>query len=179
MGYQVAGYECFTLAEAEHVTHDNSYASRPDYLPDFMNDPGDDGGRHVVKLGLAESRELEALSLNRFPATTSAGLDWDAISYETRLWWEDEDDWSRMATELLSPYAREERRVAVFWGNLVMPTVTMPAGVAARYAREILDAAPHFWIYPLGSPVLIECLMDGQVTVATIPSEGESCLAPG
>ncbi|WP_258574798.1 hypothetical protein [Streptomyces shenzhenensis] len=48
--------------------------------------------------------------------------------------------------------------------------MTMPADVAVRHAREILDAGPHFWIYPLGGSVLIECLMDGQVTVVTIPS---------
>ncbi|MFE4308585.1 hypothetical protein ACFQ9H_20435 [Streptomyces sp. NPDC056517] len=40
-----------------------------------------------------------------------------------------------------------------------------------RHARDILDAGPHFWIHPLGGSVLIECLMDGQVTVVTIPSE--------
>jgi hypothetical protein len=76
-----------------------------------------------------------------------------------------------MATELLSPYAEEGNRVGIFWGKLVMPTVTMPADAAVRHAREILDAGPQFWIYPVGGSVFIECLMDGQVTVAAIPSE--------
>jgi hypothetical protein len=59
--------------------------------------------------------------------------------------------------------------VAVFWGNLILPTVVLPADVAVRHAAEFLDVPPHFWLYPIGGSVLIECLMDGQVTVATIP----------
>ncbi|WP_153534437.1 hypothetical protein [Streptomyces sp. RB17] len=152
------------------MTENNEYASRPDYLPDFMNDPEDRDGRQVVKLGWTDSRKLETMSLNRFPPTFSAALDWDSASYEDRLWWDDEEGWTRMASELLSPYVESGVRVAIFWGNLVLPTVTLPADVAVRHAREILDVGPHFWIYPLGSSVLIECLMDGQVTVATIPT---------
>ncbi|NML53157.1 hypothetical protein HHL19_30330 [Streptomyces sp. R302] len=152
------------------MTESNAYGSRPEYLPDFMNDARDEDGRQVVRLDRAESRELEAVTLNRFPAASGDVLDFDAASYDDRLWWDDEEHWARMAAELLSPYVRSEERVAVLWGNLVMPTVTMPAGVAVRHARDILDAGPHFWIHPLGSSVLIECLMDGQVTVATIPS---------
>ncbi|MCO1578050.1 hypothetical protein M8C13_20055 [Crossiella sp. SN42] len=99
----------------------------------------------------------------------SAGY-WDAEEFEERLWWDDEEHWVRMAAELLSPYVRRGERIAVMWGNYLMPAVTMPADVAVRRARDILDAGPHFWIHPLGGSVLIECLMDGQVTVATIPS---------
>lgn len=169
MGNQVAGYERHPLAEAEHVISDNSYGSRPDYLPGFVNDIQDWGDRQVRLLNHAESRELEAVSLNRFPATMSAALDWDAVPFEERMWWDDEDDWARMAAEILASYVRDGRQVAVFWGNLVIPTVIMPADLAVQHAREILDAAPHFWIYPLGGSVLVECLLDGQVTVAKIP----------
>ncbi|WP_329134561.1 hypothetical protein OG552_19275 [Streptomyces sp. NBC_01476] len=151
------------------MTENNEYASRPDYLPDFMNNPEDGDGRQVMKLGWAESRELEAVSLNRFPPTFSAALDWDSASYRNRIWWDDEEDWARMASELLSSCVERGMRVAIFWGNLVLPTVTLPADVAVRHAREILDVGPHFWIYPLGGSVLIECLMDGQVTIASIP----------
>ncbi|MFG2257333.1 hypothetical protein [Streptomyces mirabilis] len=152
------------------MTESNAYGSHPDYLPGFMNNPEDGDGRQVVKLGWTESRELEAISLNKFPPTFSAALDWDSASYEEQLWWDDEDDWTRMASELLSSYVERGMRVAVFWGNLVLPTVTLPADVAVRHAREILDVGPHFWIYPLDGSVLIECLMDGQVTVANIPT---------
>ncbi|MFE6062343.1 hypothetical protein [Streptomyces sp. NPDC056431] len=153
------------------MTETNAYGSRPDYLPAFMNDPQDEDGRHVVRLDHAESRELEAVTVNRFPAASGDVLDFDAASYDERLWWDDEEHWTRMAAELLAPYVQREERVAVMWGNLLMPTVIMPASVAVRHARDILDAGPHFWIHPLGGSVLIECLMDGQVTVVTIPSE--------
>lgn len=166
MGNQAAGCERHPLAEAERVISDNSYGSRPDYLPDFVNDIQGWGDRQVRLLNHAESRELEAVSLSRFPAATSSALDWGAVPFEERMWWDGEDDWTRMAAEILAPYLQNGRQVAVFWGNLVMPTVTMPATLAVQQAREILDAAPHFWVYPLGGSVLVECLLDGQVTVA-------------
>ncbi|MFB6626778.1 MULTISPECIES: hypothetical protein [unclassified Streptomyces] len=152
------------------MTENNTYGSRPDYLPAFMNDPRDEDGRLVVRLDRTESRELDGVTLGRFPAASGDAIDFDTASYDDRLWWDDEEHWVTMAAELLAPYAQREEQVAVMWGNLLMPTVTMPAGVAMRHARDILDAGPHFWIHPLGGSVLIECLMDGQVTVATIPS---------
>jgi len=149
---------------------ENSYGSRPDLLPGFVTARHTDKRDQVLRLDLAASRELEAVTLNRFPATFSAALDWDGAPYEDRRWWDDEEDWARMAAELLAPYVEEGRRVAIFWGNLVIPTVTMPASVVVEHAREILDVGPHFWIVPLEDSVLIECLMDGQVTVAAVPS---------
>ncbi|WPW19191.1 hypothetical protein [Streptomyces sp. HNS054] len=148
---------------------EHAYGSRPDYLPSFMNDPNDEDGCQVVKLGWAESRELEMVSLNRFPPTFSAALDWDASSYDSRLWWDDEDDWGRLAANLLADHVASSETIAIFWGNLLLPTVTLPAEVVVRHSTEILDVGPHFWMYPLGGSVLIECLMDGQVTVASIP----------
>ncbi|MEV4439316.1 hypothetical protein AB0K09_09870 [Streptomyces sp. NPDC049577] len=151
------------------MTENNPYGSRPELLPGFMNDHHFGEGRRVVKLGLKESRELEAVSLNRFPPTATAALGWAAGSYDERRWWDDEEGWAEVAAELLSSFVMGEKHVAVFWGNLVMPTVTLPARTAVERARELLDAGPHFWIYPLGGSILIECLLDGQVTVATIP----------
>lgn len=158
-------------AEVACMSGQNAYGSHPEYLPDFVNDPRDDDGRQVVTLDLAENRELAAASLSKFPAATGDVIDFESTSYEDRLWWDDEEHWTRMAAELLSSYVQRGERVAIIWGNYVMPAVTMPADVAVRHARDILDAGPHFWIHPLGGSVLIECLMDGQVTVARIPSE--------
>ncbi|MGW4203712.1 hypothetical protein [Streptomyces sp. NPDC004726] len=146
------------------------YGSRPDLLPGFMNYRHSDEECQVVRLGIAESRELEAVSLNRFPPTVTAALEWPADSFDDRRWWDDEEDWARLIEELLSRYAAEGAHVAIFWGNLVMPTVVLPARTVVEHAWEILDSGPHFWIYPLGTSILIECLVDGQVTVATIPA---------
>ncbi|MFE6068363.1 hypothetical protein [Streptomyces sp. NPDC056525] len=153
------------------MAESSSYGRNPEYLPRFMNDPRDDDGRQVVKLDLVENRELAAATLSRFPAASGDVIDFDTVSYDDRFWWDDEEHWETTAAELLAPYVQREERVAVMWGNLLMPTVIMPASVAVRHARDILDAGPHFWIHPLGGSVLIECLMDGQVTVVTIPSE--------
>ncbi|MET7558337.1 hypothetical protein ABZS72_29445 [Streptomyces albidoflavus] len=158
------------MVEVECMTGGRSYGSRPECLPDFMNDPHDDDGRHVVKLDLAENRVLAAATLSRFPAAAGDVIDFESISFEDRLWWDDEEDWARMAADLLLSHVQRGERIAVIWGNYLMPVVTMPADVAVRRARDILDAGPHFWMHPLGGSVLIECLMDGQVTVATIPS---------
>ncbi|WP_329358623.1 hypothetical protein [Streptomyces anulatus] len=85
----------------------SSYASNPEYLPKFMNDPRDDDGRQVVKLNLAENSELTAIGLNRFPAGTGDVIDFASIPYEERLWWDDEEHWVSMAVELLSSYVHE------------------------------------------------------------------------
>ncbi|WP_244175771.1 hypothetical protein [Amycolatopsis lurida] len=123
-----------------------------------------------MKLDFAENRALAAATLGRFPAATGDVIDFGATPFEDRHWWDDEEHWTRMAAELFSSYAERSERIAVIWGNYLMPTVTMPLDVAVRHTRDILDAGPHFWIHPLGGSVLIECLMDGQVTVVKIPS---------
>ncbi|WP_200870949.1 hypothetical protein [Amycolatopsis keratiniphila] len=125
--------------------------------------------QQVMKLDLAENSALAAATLSSFPAATGDVIDFESVPFEDRLWWDDGEHWTRMAAELLSSYAQPSGRIAVIWGNYLMPTVTIPVDVAVRHAQEILDAGPHFWIYPLGGSVLIECLMDGQVTVVTIP----------
>ncbi len=82
---------------------ENPYGSRPDLLPGFATARHADETDQVMRLDLAASRELEAVTLNRLAATFSAALDWDGASYEDRRWWDDEDDWARMAAELLAP----------------------------------------------------------------------------
>ncbi|WP_199745756.1 hypothetical protein [Amycolatopsis sp. WAC 04182] len=62
---QVRGW--FDVVEVERMTDGSSYGSRPEYLPDFMNDLRDDDGRQVMKLDLAENRALTAATLSRFP----------------------------------------------------------------------------------------------------------------
>ncbi|MEV0975790.1 hypothetical protein [Streptomyces sp. NPDC049915] len=154
------------MAEAEHVT---PYGTHPEYLPAFITGRQDEDARQVEQLDHAASRALEALSLNRFPAK-GAGLDWDSAAYTNQRWWDDEAGWGRLMADLLSSAVARGERVAVFWGNLAVPTVVMPADVAVRHAQEFLEVAPVFWVHPLGGSVLIECQMDGQVTVADIPS---------
>lgn len=88
------------------MTGSSSYASHPEYLPDFMNDRRDDDGRQVVKLDLAENHELASATLSRFPAATGDVIDFETVSFEERLWWDDEEHWTKMASELLSSYVQ-------------------------------------------------------------------------
>lgn len=145
----------------------NSYGSRADQLPRFMI--GLDQAR-VRKLSLAESRQLESESLNRFPHRSVGGIDWEGIAIQERLWYEDEEAAEQLVRELVSSLAKNGSQVAIFWGTLVLPTVTLPAELAVARAGEIVEVGPEFWIYPIDGQILIECMPDGQVTVAPIPS---------
>ncbi|MFD7320818.1 hypothetical protein ACFV9D_06955 [Streptomyces sp. NPDC059875] len=159
------------MAEEERVSGYEFYGTEPDYLPAFMNDAGDPDGRRVRKLTAEETRELRGESLSRFPVAGGADLDWSRIPYTAREMCETDEDWVRVATEYLSPYVGEGQSAVIFWGDLSMPDVEMPVEVAIRRAEDLMGADMHFWIHPLGAPVLIEYLQDGRVTVATIPSE--------
>ncbi|MFJ5709523.1 hypothetical protein [Streptomyces sp. NPDC093105] len=147
------------------------YGTEPGYLPSFMNDKKDPDSGTVVRLSAEETRRLRAESLTRFPVAGGADLDWSRARYTDRVVCETDEDWGRAAAAYLSPYAGEGRQVALFWGDLSMPDVTMPVDVAIRRAEDLMDADMHFWMHPIGVPVLIEYLQDGQVTVAPVPSD--------
>lgn len=150
-----------------------NYGSHPEYLPRFMTDRRSEAERHVLVLDHADSRQLEAESLNRFPVRNSCELDWSAAPYLEQRWCADDDAWVALITELLTSYIHadtdEESLIVVFWENFAIPTVALPTGPLLRYAREIQDAEPHFRLYPLDGDVLIECLPDGKATIASIP----------
>jgi hypothetical protein len=159
------------MAEEERLMGRELYGTRSDLLPAFARSHPGESGEPVTQLTSDESRELEAASLSRFPATSASEIDWRVVSYRSRLFFQDEADWERIAADLLSDYSRRGDQVAIFWGTLALPTIVMPATVAVKYARQILNVGPHFWICPLGGQEIIECLPDGQVTVASAPSD--------
>ncbi|MBT2488316.1 hypothetical protein J7E96_07220 [Streptomyces sp. ISL-96] len=147
----------------------SSYGSRPDYLPRFMTDCQGEAAQNILALDYADSRQLAAESLNRFPARNSCELDWSTVPYLEQHWCADDEAWAALAAQLFAPYVAEESLVVLFWGNFIIPTVVLPADLLVRYAWEIQDAEPGFWLYPLDGDVLIECLPDGKVTAAAIP----------
>lgn len=152
------------------VTEPQGYGSHPEYLPPFMTDRRGEAARHVLLLDHADNRQLAAGSLNRFPARSSCEIDWGDVPGVEQHWCPDSDAWVRLAAELCAPWAAGDALVVVFWGNLVIPTVVLPAQVLLSHAREIDDAQPHFWLHPLGGDTLVECLPDGTVTSAVIPA---------
>ncbi|CAM3243403.1 hypothetical protein [Stackebrandtia soli] len=146
------------------------YGSRPDYLPEFMQDSEVSEACQIVMLSYEESHVLEEASLNRFVAFRSSELHWEEGSYTIRRLCDDGNDLALVLREMLAPCVEEYDHVAIFWPNLLLPTVTLPVRVFIDRVAEIWDTDPQFWLYPVGGPILIECLVDGQVTVATIPS---------
>lgn len=143
------------------------YGSNPEYLPNFLKDARRESATSVDFLDFAGSRAIEEVSLNLFPPTNSSGIHWEATSYDRRLWWDDDNDWVRMATELLTEYSSPDDKMVIFWGNLVIPTVVLPVKLVIDNLLELLDLGPHLWFYLPVPKVLIECLLDGQVTISS------------
>jgi hypothetical protein len=56
----------------------------------------------VRVLDLAENRQLESESLNRFEPAAGDVLDWKSVSGWDRFWFEDETGWANLVAELLS-----------------------------------------------------------------------------
>ncbi|MFC9249249.1 hypothetical protein ACFT7S_36000 [Streptomyces sp. NPDC057136] len=152
------------------MTDAHGYGSHPEYLPPFMTDRRGEAAQHVLLLDHADNRRLAAGSLNRFPARSSCEIDWSGVPGVERHWCPGADAWAALAAQLCAPWVAQDVLVVVFWGNLAVPTVVVPAWLLVRYAREIEDAQPHFWLHPLGGDVLIEYLPEGTVTVAALPA---------
>jgi hypothetical protein len=149
----------------------NAYGSRRDSLPRFTKAHESIQRYSVRILDLDESRDLENLSLNRFPHTSAGVIGWAGIGYTERVRFANEEEGWRLLQGLVSRMVEPESEVAVFWGTLVMPTVVLMAEGVTTCAAEIVEAAPSFWIYLRESNVLIEFAVDGQITLAEIPDE--------
>ena len=85
------------------MTDISSYGTHPEYLPAFIKDARGDDGNQVARLDAAGNRELAAATLSRFPAAAGDVIDFRSTPYEERLWWDDEEDWTKVAADLLSP----------------------------------------------------------------------------
>ena len=139
-------------------------------LPAFIRNGRFPDGGQVSVLTTEESHALDEETLNRFPAASSEGIDWDAAPFRSRGWWfENELGWPGELSDVLSPFLTGDGRTAVLWGIAELPTIVLRTTVAIEHAEDIMAAHPAFWLHPLGSDTLVECLVDGQVTVAEIP----------
>ena len=128
------------------------------------------GGTQVrVLTGWDESRALESVSITRFRALSSRQLAWQDGSYLERLSFQDEADCARQLSSLLSRLTRPDAELAVFWDTLVMPTVVLPAKLAREHMDEIVQATGSLWMFMPNERLFIECLPEGQITVAEVP----------
>lgn len=148
-----------------------SYGSRRDLLPKFMVAQSPAGHVGPSVLGLEESRAIEAVSLNRFPQASGGVIDWEGVPCLDRLAFSNEAEGERVIADVLRGKVGQNSDVVIFWGTLVMPTVVLSVESAVNHVSEILEVGPDFWVFSPNDKILIECLQDGQVTLASIPQE--------
>lgn len=149
----------------------NTYGSRRDLLPRFMRMRESVERYGIRLLDLDESRDLEKLSLNRFPHTSAGVIGWGGVAYSECVTFADEEEGWRLISGMVSREVERASEVAVFWGTLVIPTVVLTAEGVIENAAEIFEAAPDFWIYLRGRNELIECGQEGRITLTGIPIE--------
>jgi hypothetical protein len=146
------------------VTNRYSYGSRTDLLPTFMVR---DGSAARV-LSAEESREAEARSLARFPAT-GGGISWDGMDVLEQGVYEDEPDEARLLREFLVRHVTPDSDVVIFTEVAGVPTVALPVRTAMEHLPEILDRSANLWLFATGDRIIIECLDDGTITAGRIP----------
>ncbi|WP_458078683.1 hypothetical protein [Streptomyces sp. EMB26] len=122
-------------------------------------------GDAVVVLSYEEDRTFAALSLNRFGAVGSCRLDWRGAEVLRRSTAFDGGELRKMLCELAGP----DELVVLFWGNLMVPSVAVEAGLVAAHADAVLADCYECWVYLVDRGVLIE-FQDGEgFTVGRVP----------
>ncbi|MEV8474474.1 hypothetical protein [Streptomyces sp. NPDC051173] len=109
--------------------------------------------------------------MNRFPQTSGGVIDWEGVQGLDHLVFSNEAEGERVVADVLRGKVGQNSDVVIFWGTLVMPTVVLSVESAVNHVSEILEVGPDFWVFSPDDQILIECLQDGQVTLASIPQE--------
>ncbi|USX49165.1 hypothetical protein [Lentzea sp. HUAS12] len=146
---------------------ENLYGSRPDLLPAFMATAKKRDVLGVEVLTAEENHALEERSLNRFAHLSSGRIRWEGVPVVTTSF-RDEDHGVQVLGERLLEVLGEETDLVIFWGTLVMPTVSMSSAVALGHLNEIVQEAPDFWIFLPSRMALVEFMQDGIVTTAEV-----------
>ncbi|MFC9704158.1 hypothetical protein ACFTWD_26060 [Streptomyces sp. NPDC056943] len=141
------------------------YGTHPEYIAEILGHPGKD----VLLLSYEEQRRFASVSLNRFGAIGSARLDWHGAEVVERR---DAFDGEALAA-LLRIHAGPDELVVVFWDNLAVPSIALPASLAARHAEAILGKCYACWFLLTDSGILIE-FQDGEGLTAGRPPADEN-----
>jgi hypothetical protein len=144
---------------------DNTYGSRPHLLPGFARRGAAKEGSDIRVLSFDESRELEAVSLNKFGHSSSGVLMWDGVPVLNSLAYEDEEEQKQMLRRVIAERIDRASTVAIFWGTLDLPSLTMPVDVATQNLAELVELGPNFWLFSPEDGILIESRNDGPITV--------------
>ncbi|MFD8973190.1 hypothetical protein [Streptomyces sp. NPDC059593] len=140
------------------------YGTHPEYIAEVLGHLGKD----VLLLSYEEQRRFASVSLNRFGAIGSARLDWHGAEVVERR---DAFDGEALAA-LLRIHAGPDELVVVFWDNLAVPSIALPASLAARHAEAILGECYACWFLLTDSGILIE-FQDGEgLTAGRPPADG-------
>ncbi|MFE7583855.1 hypothetical protein ACFU5Y_20140 [Streptomyces gardneri] len=140
------------------------YGTHPEYIAEVLDLLGED----VLLLSYEEQRRFASVSLDRFGAIGSARLDWRGAEVVERR---DDFDGKALAS-VLGAHAGPDELVVVFWDNLVVPSIALPASLAARHAEAILGEGYACWLLLMDSGMLIE-FQDGEgLTAGRPPADG-------
>ncbi|MFF0085353.1 hypothetical protein ACFYR1_37480 [Streptomyces canus] len=122
-------------------------------------------GEAAMVLSFREDRTFAALCVGRFGAVGSTRLDWAGAEVIERCESFDADELRRMVASC----AGADELAVVFWSNLAVPSVALPAALVAVQAEAVLGCSPECWIYLVDSGVLIE-FQDGEgFTAGRVP----------
>ncbi|GAB1331861.1 hypothetical protein [Streptomyces sennicomposti] len=108
-------------------------------------------------LSFQEDRTFAALSVGRFETVGSTRLDWAGPEVIERCELFDADELRR----LVASCAGADELAVVFWSNLAVPSVALPAALVAAQAEAVVGCSLECWIYLVDSAVLIE-FQDGE-----------------
>lgn len=147
------------------------YGSHPTALQDLFDAIGTAERSLVHVLSRTEDEALAAVSTRRFPVdrTTTGAVDWSGAGVVEQFVEEEYEEAARVLGEVILRNSPPESDVVVFWGNLVIPTVRLPARLAAANSGELIDTGDDVWIYLPGHNVLVEYWHSGRITAGVIP----------
>lgn len=151
------------------TTH--SYGSHPRRLDDLLASLSHDERERTRLLGADENSQMEARSIDRLPQTSWGTIDWEGLPLLGRREVALDADAERLLADWMGQYFSPDFRVVIFWGNLVVPSVEMPATVAALHLSDILATSHDFWVYGPGDAVIIEYYHEGVMTAGRIPDQ--------
>jgi len=152
---------------------DTHYGTHPGALQD-LREAIPENERALLRILTAdENDELAGASLRNFPYSGALGgaIDWAAASFIEQVLEEGYVKASGRFGEFILKYASPESDAVIFWGNMVIPTVRLPARLAAENAGELMDTGDDVWIYFAEERILVEYWHSGSITAAKIPAD--------
>ena len=146
-----------------------SYGTHPQALRDLRTALGTEN-RLLHELSWEEDQALAAVSLNLFPARSFFdGLTWPDDAVLAQAVEPEYEQAARLLGDLILQHSAEHADAVVFWGNLALPTVRLPARLAAANAGELMDTGDDVWIYLPDRGVLVEYWHSGRITAGKVP----------